>query len=211
MGALRKADVEPDAAEIHRMLVNKLRRSGEAHLQVKLLARKVHRYWKRIAPVGDPTGARYVENFGGPLPKHWQQVDANAGDYKAGIIMERVTKKRGGVPAYKIAATDYKSHWIEYGTGGDTPTPEFAVRQRVALRFGAAAGVSKVTDKVDRPWKKTIDYARTRGVDVSRKKQDIKDRRRRIGVTKLLVTGPVGDIPEAKRSPVKYKRIEYDD
>lgn len=133
--------VRESAIEIERAIDRKARRDATIRKDLLLFSRKVHRYWRRIAPVGDPSGKRYEENFGGPLPKHWQQDDPNAGAYKAGIV-NRAGRQINGYPSRVIAATDYKSHWIEYGTGGKTPTPEFAPRQRTATRFGAMGRVS---------------------------------------------------------------------
>jgi hypothetical protein len=150
--ARNKVKVETPATEIQGMILKRARRQAKAEKELLLFSRKVTRYWKRIAPVGDPTGARYVENFGGPLPKHWSQTDDEAGAYKAGIRNRKYGLIRG-YPARIIEATDYKSHWIEYGTGGDTPTPEFAPRQRTATRFGAMRGATETWDSVDGPRK----------------------------------------------------------
>jgi hypothetical protein len=63
------------------------------------------------------------------------------GAYAAGI---KVTKKarhgRG-----EVAATDWKSHWVEYGTSapehhGGGPTPAFGVMEKTAARFGGTLG-----------------------------------------------------------------------
>lgn len=140
--------INKSSFEIGSELELRARRHAKTTRDLELFARKVHRYWKRIAPVGDPSGARYVANFGGPLPKHWNQTDSDAGSYKAGIVMRR--KREAGWPVRIIAATDYKSHWIEYGTGGATPTPEFACRQRTATRFGAMGGVKVNKELVDK-------------------------------------------------------------
>lgn len=66
------------------------------------------------------------------------------GDYIEGIELKRRPSK--GLPRYRIAATDPKSHWIEYGTGADedddspwgpyTPTPEYAIMAKTWLHFG---------------------------------------------------------------------------
>lgn len=143
-----KVKVDRSVTEIQGAIMTKARVHAKVGRELLKFSRRVHRYWRRIAPVGDPTGQRYVENFGGPLPKHWSQVDDEAGAYKAGIKNNNYPPIRG-FPARIIESTDYKSHWIEYGTGGDTPTPEFACRQRTATRFGAMRGVSEVWDSVD--------------------------------------------------------------
>lgn len=141
--------VEESNAEIAAMITRYAQRNSEVRREILNFSRRVHRYWRRVSPMGDISGARYEENFGGPLPKHWQQTDPNAGDYKAGVVNRR-GRKINGFPSRVIAATDYKSHWIEYGTGGKTPTPEFAPRQRTATRFGAMSGVASLRRNVNR-------------------------------------------------------------
>lgn len=136
----RRAMLRESDLEIMGVIDRAVRKNMEPRRELLLFSRRVHRYWRKIAPVGDPTGARYVENFGGPLPKHWQQTDPSSGSYRAGIV-NRAGPRINGFPSRVIAATDSKSHWIEYGTGGSTPTPEFAPRQRTATRFAALKGV----------------------------------------------------------------------
>ena len=46
----------------------------------------------------------------------------------------------------RVVNNDFKAHWIEDGTGGDTPTPEFAVAARTAIEFGGTAA-----DVINRP------------------------------------------------------------
>ena len=180
--ARNKAEVTTPVTELQGKIIAQARRQAKAEKELIAFSRRVTRYWKRIAPVGDPTGARYVENFGGPLPKHWSQTDDEAGAYKAGI-RNRKYKLIRGYPSRIIEATDYKSHWIEYGTGGDTPTPEFACRQRTATRFGAMKGVSEMWDSVDGPRK---ERARGKG--------------RREGITRLNIDPDVvrGEKPARK-------------
>ena len=155
------AKLDKSHQQIALMIETRARADSKARRELLLFSRKVHRYWRRIAPVGDPTGKRYEDNFGGPLPKHWSQTDDEAGNYKAGIVNRR-GKKIYGFPSRVIAATDYKSHWIEYGTGGRTPTPEFACRQRTATRFGAMGGVSARKGNVDTNRKSKV--SRRRGI-----------------------------------------------
>lgn len=45
--------------------------------------------------------------------------------------------KRGDV---KVVNDNFKAHWIEDGTGGSSPTPEFAVAAKTAIAFGGDAG-----------------------------------------------------------------------
>ena len=183
---MARAHADKNVIEIREMI----RREAAHHAKVKKdlynFTRRVHRYWKRIAPVGDPSGLRYEDNFGGPLPSHWKQRDDEAGSYKAGIVM-RKSKYIAGFPSYKVSATDYKSHWIEYGTGGDTPTPEFACRQKVVTRFAAVKGVEVGMSGVDQPFSSTVKRAKKRG-------EKLEKVPRRRGATRLSVSGT----PEGK-------------
>ncbi|OBK44707.1 hypothetical protein A5656_05600 [Mycobacterium gordonae] len=66
------------------------------------------------------------------VPYWRQQAPVDTGAYASGV---RVTKKaRGGKG--QVGATHFTSHFIEDGTGGDTPTPEFAPGQKTAAHFG---------------------------------------------------------------------------
>jgi hypothetical protein len=69
------------------------------------LAEKVKAYWKAIAPV-------------------------RTGHYRDSIHIAVGTDQVVRI----IAEADYSSE-IEYGTGGDSPTPEFACRSIVEARF----------------------------------------------------------------------------
>ena len=155
------ARVRESSTQIEAKLVAAARRDAKALKELELFSRKVHRYWRRIAPVGDPTGQRYLSST-------WTYLkpDTTAGSYKAGIVLRR--KKVNGWPVRVIAATDHKSHWIEYGTGGDTPTPEFACRQRTATRFGAMGGVNA--------------------------RKGMVDKKRRVGVTSIGINAPMGKV-----------------
>ncbi len=62
------------------------------------------------------------------------------GDYAADW---KVEDRRGGV---RIINNNFKAHWIEDGTGGETPTPEYAVAAKTAIQFGGTAG-----DVINRP------------------------------------------------------------
>lgn len=67
-----------------------------------------------------------------PAWKNHPDTPVDSGDYAASI---KVTKKaRRGRGA--VAATDYKAHWIEFGTGDPGPTKAFGVAEKVARKFG---------------------------------------------------------------------------
>lgn len=192
---MAQAKVDKNVYQISSIIKRKAAENAKIQKDLRNFTRRVHRYWKRIAPVGDPTGARYEDNFGGPLPPHWKQRDDQAGSYKAGIVMRvRARKTKSGFPAYQVAATDDKSHWIEYGTGGDTPTPEFACRQRVVTRFSAMGNVEMGTSGVNEPWTKTMEGGWAK--EGKRSQTAIPDKKepRLKGGTKLTLTGT----PEGK-------------
>lgn len=169
---MARVKIDKSTPEIEAQLVIRARNHAKATRELELFSRKVYRYWRRIAPVGDPTGQRYLSDTW-----TWLKPDENAGSYKAGIVLRR--KREAGWPIREIAATDYKSHWIEYGTGGPTPTPEFACRQKTATRFGAMGGVNP--------------------------RKELVDKGRRIGVRGLSVSSPSG---KPRRRGLGYEKPE---
>ncbi len=75
------------------------------------LAENVKEYWRSVSPVGDGDYAASVKVF-----KNYILVD--------------------GMPGRRVGATDFKAHWIEYGTGDPGPTDAFAPRAKTAAHFG---------------------------------------------------------------------------
>ncbi|MEB3021310.1 HK97 gp10 family phage protein [[Mycobacterium] crassicus] len=65
------------------------------------------------------------------------------GDYAAAWYVDE--DRRGNV---RIVNDNFKAHWIEDGTGGSSPTPEFAVAAKTAIAFGGTAG-----DVINKPRK----------------------------------------------------------
>lgn len=63
------------------------------------------------------------------------------GDYAAAWHVDE--DRRGNV---RVVNDDFKAHWIEDGTGGESPTPEFAVAAKTAIAFGGTPG-----DVINRP------------------------------------------------------------
>lgn len=104
-----------------------------AQLEVKegldAFAEQVKQYWRRVSPVASGKYAASVKVFDGYI-----SVD--------------------GMPGRRVGATDFKAHWIEFGTSADskggtryvprlgrkvdenTRTPEFAPRAKTAAAFG---------------------------------------------------------------------------
>ena len=73
----------------------------------KFMAEEVVPYWKSVSPV-------------------------RSGKYAASVKV--VKKARGGKG--KVAATDFKAHWIEFGTGEPGKTKAFAPGQKTAEHVG---------------------------------------------------------------------------
>jgi len=57
------------------------------------------------------------------------------GRYGAGIKV-RKRPDENGLPVRRVVATDFKSHWIEYGTGEPGPTKASAPMEKAANAFG---------------------------------------------------------------------------
>jgi hypothetical protein len=107
--------------EIEEEIRLKVRKDAEVKRNLDIEAKKVQEYWRSISPV-------------------------RTGAYAASIKI-RKGRPVDGMPTAVVIATDYKAHWIEYGTkndpvgthsrfGPDTPTPAFAPRAKTAIHFG---------------------------------------------------------------------------
>lgn len=87
--------------------------SRDANVDAELtefMAKEVVPYWKSIAPKG------YSKKYAASV---------------------KVTKKaRRGKGA--VGATDFKAHWIEFGTGEPGPTQAFAPGEQTARHFGGS-------------------------------------------------------------------------
>lgn len=109
---LRIAGIEMDADDIDREMAT----NPEVLSEITALANAAEAYWKSIAPVGDPA------------------TDPDSGSYKDSI-KTKIMRGRNGLPFARIEASDYKAHWIEYGTGDPYPTPEFACMRMTKAMF----------------------------------------------------------------------------
>lgn len=65
------------------------------------------------------------------------------GDYGAAW---KVKQAKGRDDDTRVVNDNFKAHWIEDGTGGTSPTPEFAVAAKTAIAFGGSA-----EDVINRP------------------------------------------------------------
>lgn len=91
-----------------RELAEALRNSAEVDATLQeFMEDEVIPYWKSIAPV-------------------------ESGKYAASIKVTRKAKGGRGV----VTATDFKAHWIEFGTAAPGPTTAFAPAEKTAIRFG---------------------------------------------------------------------------
>lgn len=92
------------------MLAAVIRQRGQIEAGVQAYAEEVRDYIKGEAPV-------------------------RGGSYAAGIVV-RPGKRENGLPSRRVVATDFKSHWIEFGTGDPGPTSEHAPMGKAAQHFG---------------------------------------------------------------------------
>jgi hypothetical protein len=75
------------------------------------MAEDVKEYWRSVSPVDD-------------------------GEYAASVKVYKKYLMVDGMPGKRIAATDFKAHWIEFGTGEPGPTKAAAPRAKTAAHFG---------------------------------------------------------------------------
>lgn len=69
-----------------------------------------------------------------PTWRSYSPVDS--GKYAASVKTMRQFRTADGWPAIRIGATDFKAHWIEYGTGDPGPTNAWAPRAKTAANYG---------------------------------------------------------------------------
>lgn len=85
-----------------------LRNSAEVDATLEeFMEKQVVPYWKSVAPV-------------------------DSGRYAASIKVTRKAKGGRGV----VKATDFKAHWVEYGTAAPGPTKAAAPAEKTAIHFG---------------------------------------------------------------------------
>lgn len=64
---------------------------------------------------------------------YWKSVaPVDSGKYAASVKVTRKAKGGRGV----VTATDWKAHFIEYGTAAPGPTTAFAPAEKTAIHFG---------------------------------------------------------------------------
>ncbi|MGV0717853.1 HK97 gp10 family phage protein [Mycolicibacterium sp. XJ662] len=109
---MARVRVKQNRQQIENLLADKLRDEGRPAIAAanRELAEDARRYWRAVAPVDE-------------------------GDYRDSIHV-RPRHDHNRLPATKVVATDWKSSFIEFGTGGESPTPEFAPRGQTQIHFG---------------------------------------------------------------------------
>lgn len=75
----------------------------------EFMAKEVVPYWKSVSPV-------------------------RSGKYAASVKVVKKARRGKG----KVGATDFKAHWIEFGTGEPGKTKAFAPGQKTAEHFGGS-------------------------------------------------------------------------
>ncbi|MBF6060511.1 HK97 gp10 family phage protein [Nocardia terpenica] len=87
------------------MFADFLKNSSIIHARLEEAGKEAVEYWKSIAPVNTDPGEPHI------LKSGW--VD-NPGDYRDSIryeIVRNPTRMK-----VRVMATDYKAHWLEFGT-----------------------------------------------------------------------------------------------
>lgn len=95
-------------SEIQAEIERQLRRSTEADADLqKFMQSKVVPYWKQQTPVDHGAAAASVK------------------------VTQKAHRGKG-----RVSMTDWKAHFLEYGTGEPGPTPEYAPGAKTAHHFG---------------------------------------------------------------------------
>jgi hypothetical protein len=97
--------------EIETQIYAQASASAQVRQELDKLAAQVRDYWRSVSPIDDGVYAASVK-----------------------VYKRKFTYK--GMPGVGVGATDFKAHWIEYGTGEPGPTPAFAPRAKTAAHFG---------------------------------------------------------------------------
>ena len=78
-----------------------------------------------------------LDKFAVEVRDYWRSVSPiDNGVYAASVKVYRRKFTHNGMPGVGVGATDFKAHWIEYGTGDPGPTSAFAPRAKTAAHFG---------------------------------------------------------------------------
>lgn len=78
-----------------------------------------------------------LDQFANQVRDYWRSIaKVDTGEYAASIKVYKKYLLVNGMPGKRVAATDFKAHWIEYGTGEPGPTKAYAPRAKTAAHFG---------------------------------------------------------------------------
>ena len=78
-----------------------------------------------------------LASFGLEVRDYWRSVSpVESGSYAASVKVFKKPVTVKGMPGLRVGATDFKAHWIEFGTGNPGPTEAFAPRAKTAAHFG---------------------------------------------------------------------------
>lgn len=102
-----------------RKKLEKVMKGPKVTAAVHKKADAVQAYWKGIAPV-----------FGDRPPHRTAPSHGSAGDYRDSIVEQDMSGAEGA--HVRIAATDFKAKWIEYG---NAHMPEYAPKAKVLANF----------------------------------------------------------------------------
>jgi hypothetical protein len=97
--------------EIEVQIYAQAQQSAAVRQELDKLANSVKDYWRSVSPIDD-------------------------GVYAASVKVYRRKFTYKGMPGVGVGATDFKAHWIEYGTGEPGPTSAMAPRAKTAAHFG---------------------------------------------------------------------------
>ena len=101
--------------------IAKVMKSKRVHDAVDAKAAKVQEYWKSIAPVFDASNPKEHRK----TPPHGQP-----GDYRDSIVV--VDKSDSDGFRDRVKPTDFKRHWVEFGTAH---MPAYAPMAKVKAEF----------------------------------------------------------------------------
>ena len=111
-------------ADLEAIIKRKIAKSEGVQAALEARAQAVLEYWRSIAPVfGDKPAHRDSPSHGSP------------GDYRDSITSRMIARTGGddgAFPAIRVADSDFKAKWIEYGS---SKMPEYAPRAKTVERF----------------------------------------------------------------------------
>jgi len=105
--------------EIAAQILAAAQKAAEVREGLNEFAQQVQDYWRSVSPVDD-------------------------GPYAASVKVFRRNLTVDGMPAKRVGATDFKAHWIEFGTGEPGPTKADAPRAKTAVHFGGDENAARI-------------------------------------------------------------------